>query len=99
MRGHLILNSRPHLIGVHERQRRFVAAWPRTEQQPGFVSHRISRTLRVGMLAQISLEIVFEDRLQRASHFLLRKWSPHSIHSSHPNADYPVRQAAGPILI
>src|SRR6185312_4559420 len=99
MRGYLVFDSGPDLVGVYKRQCRFAAQGPGAQQQPWFVAHGIARTLGIGMQAEVGLEIVPEDSLQRLLHLLASQRSIDSVDSRHPCANDSVREASGSILI
>ena len=63
------------------------------------MSHGVAGTLRIGVLAQIRLEIVLEDGLQSLPHMLTRQRCIDSIHPCHPRANDSVRQAPVTVLI
>src|SRR6266478_90967 len=99
MRGYLVFNSGPDLVGVYKRQRRFASQRPSAQQQPWLVAHGIARTLSIGMQTEVGLEIVLEDGLQRLLHILASERSIDSVYSRHPRANDSVRQASVSILI
>src|SRR5271165_1017400 len=99
VRGHLIFNASPDFVGVDERQSRFSSARPTAKQQPRLVSHGITRTLGIGMLTQVGLEIVLEDRLQSVPDILAAQRRFDAIDARHPGADDSVRKAAVSVLV
>jgi hypothetical protein len=52
--------------------------------------HGISRALRIRVLAEIGLEVVFENGLQSRADFFPGQWSLDSVASRHPRADNSV---------
>src|SRR5712691_8321233 len=99
MRSYLVLDASPDLVGVNKRQRGLAAAGPSAQQQAGFVPHGVAGTLSVGMLAEVGLEIVLENGLQRLANFILSKRSFDSIDARHPRAKDSVGEASVSILI
>src|ERR1019366_9294953 len=99
VRGDLILDSGPNLVRVNERQRRLVASRPGAKQQTRLVAESVSRPLQAGMLEQVCLEVVTEDRLKVAANVGLVDRSVHTVDLRHPGADDPVRDAADAVLI
>lgn len=63
------------------------------------MAHRITGALRIHVLAEIGLETVLEDRLQRAVDMFECKWRFNSVDTRHPDPDNPVRETPGPILV
>ena len=70
VRGDLVFDAGPDLVGVDERQSRLVAARPTAKQKTGLAAHRVTGTLRIGVLTEIGFEVVLEDGLQVGANIL-----------------------------
>src|SRR6476646_2617260 len=99
MRGHLVFNPGPHLIGIDKGQCWLAAVRPCAQQQSRLMSHGVTRALRVRMLTEIGLEVVREDGLQRPMDLFLSQRSFDSVASRHPCADSPVGKTSASVLI
>src|SRR6266566_651819 len=63
------------------------------------MAHGISGTLGVGVLAEVSLEVIFEDGLQSAANMFAAERHVDAIQAPHPRTDDAVGYAAGAVLI
>ena len=70
VRGDLVFDAGPDLVGVDERQSRLVAAWPTAKEKTGFAAHRVTGPLCIGVLTEIGFEVVLEDGLQVGANIL-----------------------------
>jgi hypothetical protein len=98
MRRHLVLDSRPDLVGVDEWKKRPLASRPGAEKKPALVAEG-EDPLRVRVRGERLLEVVAIDGANRPLHVLLGKdvAFPHDV--GHPLAEQLVGQAARAHLV
>src|SRR5262245_50031631 len=98
MSRHLILDPRPHLVGIDKWQRRTIPFRPTAQQQPLLVVQRID-ALRIRVVVEVVFEVVAVDGRERLTNALRLKQMAEADDVREPLPQHLIGKASRAVLV